>query len=152
LREFYGGLQFHIKTAESLLDKLTHRYVDINNIYTDEIISMSQPEKKCEHKEIIFSSQPSIIKTKPLLTRNCDHTCFIQEDWPDRLYDALKLLQPTYNLKNLQFNILEFEKCQACYGQSTKECSLGIHCYDNFKFLVRLSKHYQGIRTMLRLI
>ncbi len=102
--------------------------------------------------ELVFRSLPNSPKTDvilPLKVRQCDDSCSIPEKWGQRIYETLSYFRPSMNYKKIQFNICEFEKCQLCYdGQGW--CNLGVNCTDNFKFIENISRHYQGVRTMIR--
>ncbi len=155
---FYGQEQFHLKTNETLLDQLTKRFYDKNNgenmsgqnnlnkshpIY--EIFNNNKFESTCNS----LPSSPKSENHKPFLVRDCDELCIMPIEWGQRIYDALGYFRPSLNFKKCQFNICEFEKCEACYNK-LDSCDLGTSCTDNFKFISDLSRHYQGLRTMIR--
>ncbi len=77
------------------------------------------------------------------------NSCFIPEKWGQRIYEMLSYFRPSMNYKKIQFNICEFEKCQLCYDEKGW-CDLGVNCTDNFKYIENISRHFQGVRTMIR--
>lgn len=162
LRDCYSGKQFHIKSNDDKRTQLYSGYNDLNNL-TKETYSASQP--LIVKKDIDFDlditkslSQLEINnKENKFLIKECTEQCVFPKYWATILYIKLQLLQPCYNLKTMQNNIIEFEKCTQCYESSSNfnqtvcDYSKG-QCQDSMRYLHNLSIHFQRIRTIKRLL
>jgi hypothetical protein len=151
----YGQEQFHLQAKDTLIEQLTKNFYNLNNTEQIGSLNKSLPNTKLNminNNEFDFRSLPNSPKNEvvvPLKVRQCDDSCSIPEKWGQRIYETLSYFRPSMNYKKTQFNICEFEKCQLCYdGQGW--CNLGVNCTDNFKFIKNISRHYQGVRTMIR--
>lgn len=158
LVDFLGGAQFHIQSNEQLKEKIMRQYYDSNHISFDPN-NLNKCLEQCTYPtsnqtaiqlDKTSHSQPCMnditIKHKPFMISECDNNCNIPEYWAIKVSKGLHLLVPCLNFKLMQLKILEFEKCDDCY---TNTCT-GKNCTNNFKLLAKLSKHYQGIRTLIR--
>lgn len=158
LRSVYGGQQFHIKTRDEMYTKLNNVYGDINNNYMTDLNVQSQMVNSSLIKpKFITSSQPiELIEVKEnvcLYARTCDDSCNIPLKWASTIYNNFKILAPCYNLKQMQNNIIEFEKCYNCYDMYTnKQNQQCLNCFDNIKLINSISNHYQHLRTISRKI
>lgn len=158
LRSVYGGQQFHIKTRDEMYTKLNNVYGDINNNYMTDLNVQSQMVNSSLIKpKFITSSQPiELIEVKEnvcLYARTCEDSCNIPLKWASTIYNNFKILAPCYNLKQMQNNIIEFEKCYNCYDMYTnKQNQQCLNCFDNIKLINSISNHYQHLRTISRKI
>jgi hypothetical protein len=157
LADFYGGEQIHCKSSDSKITQLYAGYkFDVNN---NIINYSSQPLNTNNDEEIEnYFSQLQITKKKTQITKfkKCDQMCSIPINWATRLYEKFNLLQPCYNFKTLQNNIIEFEKCYYCYHSIENDeglCSKNsIKCQDTIRLIINLTEHFQRLRSVLRTI
>ena len=157
LADFYGGEQIHCKSSDSKITQLYAGYkFDVN---TNIINYSSQPLNTNNDEEIEnYFSQLQITKKKTQITKfkKCDQMCSIPINWATRLYEKFNLLQPCYNFKTLQNNIIEFEKCYYCYHSIENDeglCSKNsIKCQDTIRLIINLTEHFQRLRSVLRTI
>ena len=96
-----------------------------------------------------FGSQEFVIQPKQLATRACDQFCHIPSDWGFKIKQRLDKLKPVLDLKTMQCKIIKFEMCDKCL---TSDCANDSSCSDGLNFILGLSKHYQGLRTIIRYI
>lgn len=154
LRKFYGGKQFHLKSAESIKNKKIFSYIDFNNSAYVNKLSVSQPINSTsvliKSKKNNSQDSDNNQSIKPLLGRYCDKNCQIPDYWATNLFIKLKKLVPSYHLINFQKNFILFETCTECY--KLNDCPLRDECKDNIKLLINLSSHYQDLRSLTRRI
>ena len=161
LRSEYGGEQFHLKSNEPTFMKIRYGYIDFNNNCTTNQTSCSQPastetadQVQAITKRLFESLTLGIPKNNipKLMGRYCDARCNIPNFWASRLFVNLQTIYPVSNFKLLQNNIVNFETCSRCNQSTRNQCIEIQHCNDNFRNVLELSKHYQGIRTLSRLL
>ena len=86
------------------------------------------------------------------LTRDCDEDCILPPFWGQRIYTAMKKLEPTGGLQKMKKAFLQLEYCRGCNPNSYPECMLGDNCRDIIKLLREVAPHWRGVRVLLRRI
>ena len=96
------------------------------------------------------TTKPSVNdEVKRFVTRKCDSSCKFPSDWGRKLYRFLWTIKPCLNFKQMQLRIIELDQCSFC-EKFDEQCGFGESCTNVIKFLFILSKHFQGLRTLLR--
>jgi len=160
LRSDYGGKQFHLKSNDPAIEKFRYGYIDFNNNCLSNHQSCSQPtthnsnpvQKIIEQISQTLHISRKLPEPPPLFGRYCDNRCNIPNFWASRLYANLMTIYPVSNFKLLQNNLVNFEKCFQCHQSLNKQCQSIETCCDNFRVINSLSDHYQGLRTISRLL
>lgn len=165
ISSFLGGARFHIQSNEYVIDKLTKQFYDENHVLYDEknetkcLVQRSQTSfipnnyKELSNSSKLSFSQPKnldnkIKDAKPFMTRKCDRFCVLPINWGVRVFDALLTIKPCLNFKQMQLRLLNLDQCNNC--ENNNECGIDETCTDFIKIIFNISKHFQGLRTLLR--